>query len=79
MAQSRFIQSVLDAARQEAGASGVKSINWFKGKINDFGKPGPQELIRDGRRTKGVNLGHSTCLYILQSTETHSHIMTPFH
>ena len=57
MAQSRFIQSVLDAARQEAGASGVKSINWFKGKINDFGKPGPQELIRDGRRTKGVNFG----------------------
>ena len=57
MAQSRFIQSVLDAAREEAGASGVKSINWFRGKIEAFGKPGPQQLLRDGRRTKGVNFG----------------------
>ena len=51
MAQSRFIQSVLDAARQDAGASGVKSISWFRAKIGEFGKPGPQDLIRDGRRT----------------------------
>lgn len=57
MAQSRFIQSVLDAAREEAGDSGVKSINWFRGKIEAFGKPGPQQLLRDGRRTKGVNFG----------------------
>ena len=57
MAQSRFIQSVLDAARQDAGASGVKSISWFRAKIGEFGKPGPQDLIRDGRRTKGVNFG----------------------
>ena len=57
MAQSRFIQSVLDAAREDAGASGVKSLNWFRGKIEEFGKPGPLDLIRDGRRTKSVNFG----------------------
>tara|TARA_R110001583_G_scaffold90395_1_gene232246 strand:+ start:799 stop:1383 length:585 start_codon:yes stop_codon:yes gene_type:complete len=57
MAQSKFIQSVLDAARAESGASGVKSINWFREKIQEFGKPGPQQLLRDGRRTKGVNFG----------------------
>ena len=57
MAQSKFIQSVLDAARAESGASGVKSVNWFREKIQEFGKPGPQQLLRDGRRTKGVNFG----------------------
>ena len=57
MAQSNYIQSVLDAARAESGASGVKSINWFREKIQEFGKPGPQQLLRDGRRTKGVNFG----------------------
>ena len=57
MAQSKFIQSVLDAARAESGTSGVKSVNWFREKIQDFGKPGPQQLLRDGRRTKGVNFG----------------------
>jgi hypothetical protein len=57
MAQSKFIQSVLDSARAESGASGVKSVNWFREKIQEFGKPGPQQLLRDGRRTKGVNFG----------------------
>ena len=57
MAQSKFIQSVLDAARAESGDSGVKSVNWFREKIQEFGKPGPQQLLRDGRRTKGVNFG----------------------
>ena len=57
MAQSRFIQSVLAAAREEAGSSGVKSTSWLQSKIEDFGKPGPQQLLRDGRRTKGVNFG----------------------
>jgi hypothetical protein len=57
MAQSKFIQSVLDSAKAESGASGVKSFNWFREKIQEFGKPGPQQLLRDGRRTKGVNFG----------------------
>ena len=39
MAQSRFIQSVLDAAREDAGASGAKSLSWFRRKIEEFGKP----------------------------------------
>ena len=43
--------------KQESGTSGVKSVNWFREKIQDFGKPGPQQLLRDGRRTKGVNFG----------------------
>ena len=34
-----------------------KSINWFREKIKEFGKPGPQQLLRDGRRTNGVNFG----------------------
>ena len=57
MAQSRFIQSVLDAAREDAGASGAKSLSWFRRKIEEFGKPGPLDLIRDGRRTKSENFG----------------------
>ena len=57
MAQSKFIQSVLDSAKAESGDSGVKSVNWFREKIQEFGKPGPQQLLRDGRRTKGVNFG----------------------
>ena len=57
MAQSKFIQSVLDSAKAKSGDSGVKSVNWFREKIQEFGKPGPQQLLRDGRRTKGVNFG----------------------
>ena len=57
MAQSNYIQSVLDAAREDGGADGSKSINWFREKIKEFGKPGALDLIRDGRRTNGVNFG----------------------
>tara|TARA_B100000767_G_C19593327_1_gene462374 strand:+ start:217 stop:765 length:549 start_codon:yes stop_codon:yes gene_type:complete len=57
MAQSNYIQSVLDAAREDGGADGSKSINWFREKIKEFGKPGASDLIRDGRRTNGVNFG----------------------
>ena len=45
MAQSKYIQSVLDAAKGRP-----KSTDWYKDKIKEFGKPGALDLIRDGKR-----------------------------
>ena len=45
MAQSKYIQSVLDAAKGRP-----KSTEWYKDKIQEFGKPGAMDLIRDGKR-----------------------------
>ena len=45
MAQSKYIQSVLDAAGDRP-----KSTQWYKDKIREFGKPGAMDLIRDGKR-----------------------------
>ena len=45
MAQSKYIQSVLDDAKGRP-----KSTQWYKDKIKEFGKPGAQQLIRDGKR-----------------------------
>ena len=45
MAQSKYIQSVLDAAKGRP-----KSTAWYREKIQEFGKPGAQQLIRDGKR-----------------------------
>ena len=45
MAQSKFIQSVLDDAKGRP-----KSTQWYKDKIKEFGKPGALDLIRDGKR-----------------------------
>ena len=45
MAQSKYIQSVLDAAKGRP-----KSTDWYKNKIKEFGKPGAMDLIRDGKR-----------------------------
>ena len=45
MAQSKFIQSVLDAA-----GGRPKSTQWYKDKIKEFGRPGALDLIRDGKR-----------------------------
>jgi hypothetical protein len=45
MAQSKFIQSVTDAAKGRP-----KSTQWYKDKIKEFGEPGAQDLIRDGKR-----------------------------
>ena len=41
-----FIQSVQDATKDAP-----KSINWYRDKIREFGKPSALDLIRDGRRT----------------------------
>jgi len=45
MAQSKFIQSVIDAAKGRP-----KSTQWYRDKIKEFGKPGAMDLIRDGKR-----------------------------
>ena len=45
MAQSKYIQSVLDAA-----GGRPKSTQWYRDKIKEFGKPGAMDLIRDGKR-----------------------------
>ena len=45
MAQSKFIQSVVKAAKGRP-----RSTEWFRNKIKEFGKPGAMDLIRDGKR-----------------------------
>ena len=45
MAQSKFIQSVVAAAKGRP-----KSTQWYRDKIKEFGKPGAMDLIRDGKR-----------------------------
>ena len=45
MAQSKYIQRVLDDAKGRP-----KSTQWYKDKIKEFGMPGAQDLIRDGKR-----------------------------
>jgi len=45
MAQSKFIQSVVKAAKGRP-----KSTEWYRDKIKEFGKPGAMDLIRDGKR-----------------------------
>ena len=45
MAQSKFIQSVVKAAKGRP-----KSTEWYRDKIAEFGKPGAMDLIRDGKR-----------------------------
>ena len=47
MARSNYIQSVIDAARGRP-----RSVEWFKNKIAEFGKPGALDLIRDGKRNR---------------------------
>ena len=45
MAQSKYIQSVLDDAKGRP-----KSTQWYQDKTKEFGKPGALDLIRDGKR-----------------------------
>ena len=45
MAKSKYIQSVVKAAKGRP-----KSTEWYREKIREFGKPGAQDLIRDGKR-----------------------------
>ena len=47
MAVSNYIQSVIDAARGRP-----RSVDWFKNKIAEFGKPGALDLNRDGKRNR---------------------------
>ena len=52
MAQSKFIQSVVQAAQGRP-----RSTDLYKDKIREFGKPGALDLIRDGKRKKSPFYG----------------------
>ena len=52
MAQSKYIQSVLDDAKGRP-----KSTQWYKDKIKEFGKPGAMDLIRDGKQARTPHYG----------------------
>ena len=45
MAISKFIQAVKDETKGRP-----RSTQWYRDKINEFGKPNAQQLIRDGKR-----------------------------
>ena len=45
MAVSQFIQAVKDETRGRP-----RSTSWYRDKIREFGKPGAQDLLRDGKR-----------------------------
>ena len=45
MAVSKFIQAVKDETRGRP-----RSTQWYRDKIKEFGTPGAQQLIRDGKR-----------------------------
>jgi hypothetical protein len=46
MAVSKFIQAVKDETRGRP-----RSTQWYRDKIKEFGKPGAQDLLRDGKRS----------------------------
>ena len=52
MAQSKYIKSVLDAAKGRP-----KSTDWYRDKIKEFGKPNAMDLIRDGKRSRNPFYG----------------------
>jgi len=52
MAQSKYIQSVLAAAKGRP-----KSTQWFREKIKEFGTPTSANLIKDGKRTTTPTFG----------------------
>ena len=52
MAVSQFIQAVKDEAKNRP-----RSTQWYRDKIKEFGKPGAQDLIRDGKRSNNPYVG----------------------
>ena len=52
MAQSKFIQAVVKAAKGRP-----KSTAGYQDKIKEFGKPGAMDLIRDGKRNNNPFFG----------------------
>ena len=53
MAVSNFIRAVKDEAEGKP-----RSIQWYRKKIAEFGKPGALDLIRDGRRSGSPFFGN---------------------
>jgi hypothetical protein len=52
MAKSKYIQSVIDAAKGRP-----KSTAWYRDKIKEFGQPGAMDLIRDGKQSRTPHYG----------------------
>ena len=52
MAVSKFIQAVKDETKGRP-----RSTAWYKDKIKEFGMPGAQDLIRDGKRANKPYVG----------------------
>ena len=52
MAQSKFIQSVVKAAKGRP-----KSTDWYRDKIKEFGTPKSLDLIRDGKQASSPFFG----------------------
>ena len=52
MAQSRYIQSLKNAARGRE-----LSIEWYRQKVMEFGKPSSQQLVREGKRSDRPYIG----------------------
>ena len=65
MAVSNYIQSVVDAAKGRP-----RSVDWFKSKIAEFGKPGALDLIRDGKRSRNVFFGRLNMFFYDISKKT---------
>ena len=60
-AQSKYIQSVIDATRGRP-----RSTQWYKDKIKEFGQPGAQALIRDGKRSSAPHYGRLNMFFYNQ-------------
>ena len=52
MAVSKFIQAVKDETRGRP-----RSTQWYRDKIKEFGTPGAQDLLRDGKRSNNPYVG----------------------
>ena len=52
MARSKYIQSVVDAAKGRP-----RSTDWFRDKIKEFGQPKAMDLIRDGKQRRSPFFG----------------------
>ena len=58
MAQSKFIQSVVKAAKGRP-----KSTDWYRDKIKEFGQPGAMDLIRDGKQSRTPHYGRMNMFF----------------
>ena len=56
-----------------------RSVEWFKNKIAEFGKPGALDLIRDGKEVEHVFFGRLNMFFYDPKFKQNSHTMIGFH